>query len=135
MTLIVIEPIVSCFQRHGGGNKHSFVSGSTNLEIDPILSFELNLFVVDSPRCIHCAVLLEDWFSIRWLLPLRFNKSRFGCLHWFCIEDRSWLGDFNRSGTRGGRGFGSHWLLDHSFSRSRFRFSHELQNFGVIHIY
>src|SRR4051794_18591998 len=53
ITVVGIEPVVSGPQGHPGGDQHRFVARAADLKENLVLSFELNLFIVEAAGQIH----------------------------------------------------------------------------------
>ena len=103
ISIVRIEPIVASLQSHACCYQHCFVSGTTDLKVDPVLGFKLNLFVVDSSRHIHRAIHLNENLAIRQLLALRLCDGGFHGMHRFRAGHRWRFRGFHRNWARSRR--------------------------------
>src|SRR6185295_19416380 len=116
------------------------MSCATDLEVDAILTLELNFFVVDASRRIHRAIHLDQGLVVGQVLTRRLCESGFYSVHRFCswYSCRLWMFNWCRTSRWCGTCFSR--LFDVSFNRIGlncvgFQLAHEFQYFCVIHDY
>src|SRR5262249_6037810 len=114
ITIIRIEPVVGRFERDPGSNGNRFVTRARYLEVDLVLRFELNLFVIYPTRQMHEPV---DFEQSRAVEPLVFFRLWLNGHQFFSFESRPQrsLAQISFSTLQPALAEGGHWAA--SFSK------------------